>query len=181
MQTPSASGHVTSSGVLESSNDNKRDNASFSGTDEDSDDATSDEESGEFNVQLCPTLRELLLRPKCRRMNARKVVACVNEMLRVDREASAGSSVSNSRPVSIDTVKESVNAENEQVKEVELLHFKRQAFETPRIRQMLPVRTMIMADSERMYPEVPHSWLCNGRLLQLHDPINPGNSNLFQV
>ena len=170
MQTPSASGHVTSSG-------------------EDSDDTTSDEESGE----QCSTLRKLLLRPtptgvtniaqpiKCRRMNTREVDSYDNEMLRVDREASAVSSVSNSRPVSIDTVKESVDTEIEQLKEVELLHFKRQAFETPRIRQMLPVRTMIMADSERMYPEVPHSWLCNGRLLQLHDPINPGNSNLFQV
>ena len=162
MQTPSASGHVTSSG-------------------EDSDDTTSDEESGE----QCSTLRKLLLWPTptgVTNIAQPKVDSYVNEMLRVDRETSAVSSVSNPLPVLIDTVvEESVSAVNEQVKEVELVHLQRQAFETTRIRQMLPVRTMIMADSERMYPEVPHSWLCNGRLLQLHDPINPGNSNLFQV
>ena len=114
------------------------------------------------------------------------VISCVIER-GVDREASTGSPVSNPPSVSADSVpvplKESVNTngETEEVKEIELLHFKRHVFKTPRTRGMLPVRIMILADSERAYPGVPHSWLCNGRLLQLHDPSNPGNSKLFQV
>jgi len=173
--------------------------ATANGADGDLDQTTSDEENGEH----FSTLRELLIRPapktvtktpdqaappvkRPRMETLEDVISCVIER-GVDREASAGSPISNPPPVSADSVPVPVienvntNGETEEVKEVELLHFKRHVFKTPRTRGMLPVRIMIMADSERAYPGVPHSWLCNGRLLQLHDPSNPGNSQLFQV
>ena len=28
--------------------------------------------------------------------------------------------------------------------------------------------------------DAPHSWLCNGRLLRLHDPRSPGNMKAFE-
>jgi len=40
---------------------------------------------------------------------------------------------------------------------------------------------MTLAESSRENPTVPHSWLCNGKLLVLEDPKNPNNINLFQV
>lgn len=35
--------------------------------------------------------------------------------------------------------------------------------------------------SESLYPKVSHSWLCDGRLLLLKEPLNPHNMRLFQV
>jgi len=40
---------------------------------------------------------------------------------------------------------------------------------------------MTLAESSRENPTVPHSWICNGKLLVLEDPKNPNNINLFQV
>jgi lysine-specific demethylase 3 len=40
---------------------------------------------------------------------------------------------------------------------------------------------MTLAESSRLHPTVPHSWLCNGKLLILEDPTNVDNINLFQV
>uniref|UniRef100_A0A1B6GKF8 [histone H3]-dimethyl-L-lysine(9) demethylase n=1 Tax=Cuerna arida TaxID=1464854 RepID=A0A1B6GKF8_9HEMI len=34
--------------------------------------------------------------------------------------------------------------------------------------------------SKVLFPDVPHSWLCGGRLLHLYKPNHPGNFNLFQ-
>ena len=51
----------------------------------------------------------------------------------------------------------------------------------PDSRDPIPVRTMTLAESSREHPGVPHSWLCNGKLLVLEDPTNLANINLFQV
>eukprot|EP00057_Strongylocentrotus_purpuratus_P019513 XP_011673987.1 PREDICTED: probable JmjC domain-containing histone demethylation protein 2C isoform X1 [Strongylocentrotus purpuratus] len=37
-----------------------------------------------------------------------------------------------------------------------------------------------LVESSVMYPDVPHSWLCDGRLLRLHDPSHAGNLRIFQ-
>uniref|UniRef100_T1IIC8 [histone H3]-dimethyl-L-lysine(9) demethylase n=1 Tax=Strigamia maritima TaxID=126957 RepID=T1IIC8_STRMM len=44
----------------------------------------------------------------------------------------------------------------------------------------LPVRIFTLSESRLLFPNVPHSWLCEGRLLRLHDPIHKNNLNLFQ-
>ncbi len=51
----------------------------------------------------------------------------------------------------------------------------------PTGRDPIPSRTMTLAESSRRHPTVPHTWLCNGKLLILEDPMNPDNINLFQV
>lgn len=44
----------------------------------------------------------------------------------------------------------------------------------------LPIRIMTLSASTRLYPDVPHSWLCDGKLLRLLDPTHAGNLNIFQ-
>ncbi|XP_075732439.1 lysine-specific demethylase 3-like [Rhipicephalus microplus] len=46
--------------------------------------------------------------------------------------------------------------------------------------EVLPVRVCSLAESSFLYPKVPHSWLCDGKLLVLHDPRNELNLTLFQ-
>lgn len=40
-------------------------------------------------------------------------------------------------------------------------------------------RCMSQATSEMLYPNVPHRWLCENKLLQLLDPLNSGNDAFF--
>ncbi|XP_041476903.1 probable JmjC domain-containing histone demethylation protein 2C isoform X3 [Lytechinus variegatus] len=37
-----------------------------------------------------------------------------------------------------------------------------------------------LVESSVTFPDVPHSWLCDGRLLRLHDPSHAGNLRIFQ-
>lgn len=62
----------------------------------------------------------------------------------------------------------------------ELKHFVRRYKWTQRGREPLPIRIMTMTESVSLYPNVPHSWLCNGKLLMLKDPNNPNNYRIFQ-
>uniref|UniRef100_T1J383 [histone H3]-dimethyl-L-lysine(9) demethylase n=1 Tax=Strigamia maritima TaxID=126957 RepID=T1J383_STRMM len=41
-------------------------------------------------------------------------------------------------------------------------------------------RIFTSLESRSRYPEIPHSWLCDGHLLCLHEPQNPQNVRLFQ-
>uniref|UniRef100_A0A1Q3FWM2 [histone H3]-dimethyl-L-lysine(9) demethylase n=1 Tax=Culex tarsalis TaxID=7177 RepID=A0A1Q3FWM2_CULTA len=40
-------------------------------------------------------------------------------------------------------------------------------------------RVMDLKESEKLYPNVAHQWLCNGRLLRLLDPLNDNNYTTF--
>lgn len=62
----------------------------------------------------------------------------------------------------------------------ELQYFVRRYKCPQRGREPLPIRIMIVTESKSLYPEVPHSWLCEGRLLRLHDPNHPKNYRIFQ-
>lgn len=67
---------------------------------------------------------------------------------------------------------------------MELKHFSKRrndAFKTVLTREALPPRIMVLCESEKSYPDIPHSWLCSGKLLRLHDPTNANNYKLFQV
>lgn len=44
-----------------------------------------------------------------------------------------------------------------------------------------PPRVMTLQQSRELYPDNPHVWLCEGRLLRLLDPQHPNNYDLFQV
>lgn len=51
---------------------------------------------------------------------------------------------------------------------------------TPRGREPLPIRIMTKTESSTLYPGVAHSWLCDGKLLRLQDPLAPTNTLIFQ-
>jgi len=65
----------------------------------------------------------------------------------------------------------------------ELKHFVRKYMGGANFRKKSarPTRTMTMAVSQELYPDVPHSWLCDGKLLKLTDSKNPANYRIFQV
>ncbi|KAL8585820.1 hypothetical protein ACOMHN_065170 [Nucella lapillus] len=44
----------------------------------------------------------------------------------------------------------------------------------------LPIVAHSLTETSVLYPDVPHSWLCDGRLLRLHDPHHKGNLQIFQ-
>lgn len=48
-------------------------------------------------------------------------------------------------------------------------------------RETVPIRIMTLTESRKLYPDLPHSWLCGGRLLQLKDPSHAINHSIFQV
>ncbi len=120
------------------------------------------------------------------------VISCVIER-GVDREANPEASNSASGTTAPAASSKSsaaatapgkeANGEPDKVSDVELVHFKRRgdAFKTVLQRGMLPPRIMVLAESRKTYPDIPHSWLCGGKLLRLHDPSNPNNYKLFQV
>lgn len=42
-----------------------------------------------------------------------------------------------------------------------------------------PIRGLILSETKLLYPDTPHSWLCDGKLLRLHDPTNENNYKMF--
>jgi lysine-specific demethylase 3 len=64
---------------------------------------------------------------------------------------------------------------------VELKHFVRRYNWAQKGREPLPIRIMTLTESKILYPDVPHSWLCDGKLLRLNDPNCEGNYRIFQV
>ena len=42
-----------------------------------------------------------------------------------------------------------------------------------------PILIHNLTETSVLYPDVPHSWLCDGRLLRLHDPKHRGNLKIF--
>lgn len=80
----------------------------------------------------------------------------------------------------------SVNKENkslvEKVVEPKLHYFVR-LYNVPQKsrRESIPIRIMTMTESKDLYPDLPHSWMCHGRLLRLLDPNHTLNHSIFQV
>ena len=146
-------------------------------------DSSSDEEGG-------LTLRDLLVQsktnwgknmkqitdpvPKRQRMETvEDIITCVIEQ---KLASSNTSSVADAIPG-----KEAIG-EPDEVIDVDSAYLTRlDAFKSESRGGMLPPRFMVLADSSKMYPDIPHSWLCNGKLLRLHDSSNKDNSDLFHV
>ena len=84
----------------------------------------------------------------------------------------------------ISCVIESSSSSSKDVKlesKVELKHFVRKyTFKNAFLDSLPPIRIMTKTESNYLYPNVEHSWLCDGRLLRLHDPSNPHNVKIFQ-
>ncbi|XP_036140897.1 lysine-specific demethylase 3A isoform X2 [Monomorium pharaonis] len=78
------------------------------------------------------------------------------------------------------SVKKEKDSSLDDEKPRELKHFVRRYKWTQRGREPLPIRIMTGTESQSLYPDVPHSWLCDGKLLRLSDPNNPNNYRIFQ-
>lgn len=63
----------------------------------------------------------------------------------------------------------------------EMKHFIRRHNWQTKGRRPLPIRIMTLTDGKEMYPDTPHSWLCDGKLLRLSDAIHVSNYKIFQV
>ncbi|XP_037504314.1 probable JmjC domain-containing histone demethylation protein 2C isoform X2 [Rhipicephalus sanguineus] len=74
------------------------------------------------------------------------------------------------------TVEQTVGKKDEQ----QLVHFCRRFPSPQKGREVLPVRVCSLAETSLLYPKVPHSWLCDGKLLVLHEPRNKHNLTVFQ-
>ncbi|XP_058801148.1 lysine-specific demethylase 3A-like isoform X2 [Phymastichus coffea] len=79
-----------------------------------------------------------------------------------------------------DLVKKEEQTSTVVIKPCILKYFVRRYKRPQRGREPLPIRIMTLTESKCLYPEVPHSWLCDGKLLRLHDSNNSMNYRIFQ-
>ncbi|GAB6031424.1 hypothetical protein CHUAL_009201 [Chamberlinius hualienensis] len=133
---------------------------------------SSDTDDGK-NSENYSTLRELLIRPTSKSANGNK-----------NNSVAPGSKkkISTLDEVISHVIEQSVNIGTERLSKeaVKLMHYTKR-FPHPKTgRDPLPIRVFTLEESKVLYPDVPHSWLCNGRLLRLVDPDHKGNLKLFQ-
>lgn len=148
----------------------------LSNEDKKNDDSSSDSDEGNFS-----TLRELLIRPSHKPNGSRATSP-------VQSNASKTKKALSTRMDTLDEVISSViedsvpktSDSNMDVKS-ELKHFVRRYNWQAKGRSPLPIRIMTLTESKVLYPDVPHSWLCDGKLLRLNDPTHSGNYKIFQV
>ncbi|XP_074643644.1 uncharacterized protein LOC141900577 isoform X2 [Tubulanus polymorphus] len=127
-----------------------------------------DSDSGDKRGPNCSTLRELLTKTtkakNDKKVNQKAMNSTLDDIIQ--------SVVEKSLPKDHNTEFQSQTCPK-------LLHYK------PRSGQILygrntPIRTYTLTETSVLFPDVPHSWLCDGRLLRLHDPQHKGNVKLFQ-
>ncbi|XP_057340415.1 probable JmjC domain-containing histone demethylation protein 2C isoform X2 [Microplitis mediator] len=158
-------------------NQDKNDSGSSSDSDEDRD--------GNYS-----TLRELLIRPSHKpngtgsRSNSPTNVnspgPTSNNIVKQGKKSKMDALDEVISSVIEHTAKEEREAGESGEKTCELKHFVRRYKWTERGREPLPIRIMTLTESKSLYPDVPHSWLCNGKLLRLNEPHNVNNYRIFQ-
>lgn len=133
------------------------------------------------------TLRELLIRP-AHKSNGSRAASPANTVANPNNNGLPKNS-KKSRMETLDEVissviEDTVHKSDElmhDVKPMELKHFVRRYNWQTKGREPLPIRIMTLTESKILYPNTPHSWLCDGKLLRLTDPNNAGNYRIFQV
>ncbi|XP_015112860.1 probable JmjC domain-containing histone demethylation protein 2C isoform X3 [Diachasma alloeum] len=163
-------------------NQDKNDSGSSSDSDEDRD--------GNYS-----TLRELLIRPSHKpNGSGSRSNSPTNSPGNTNQtgNTSQNSTIKAGKKSKMDTLDEvissviehSVKKEKDSIdnddKPRELKHFVRRYKWTQHGREPLPIRIMTLTESKSLYPDVPHSWLCDGKLLKLNDPHNINNYRIFQ-
>ncbi|XP_065339068.1 probable JmjC domain-containing histone demethylation protein 2C isoform X3 [Cloeon dipterum] len=137
-------------------------------SDWDSSDSDSDNEKEETNFS---TLRELLIRRPSGKTSGSESPTQAEEGAKSDDQSAT---------------EQTTPAEEEQLLQQDgpkqkllLKNFKRSK-EYRVTNTRLPWRVMTMAKSKMLYPNVPHQWQCDGRLLVLTDPNHSDNMKIFQ-
>lgn len=142
--------------------------------DKKNDDSSSESDDGNFS-----TLRELLIRPSHKPNGSRATSPVQSNLSKAKKLASA--KMDTLDEVISSVIEDSVpKTDNSDVKS-ELKHFVRRYNWQAKGRSPLPIRIMTLTESKILYPDTPHSWLCDGKLLRLMDPMNTGNYKIFQV
>ncbi|KAK7792128.1 hypothetical protein R5R35_009657 [Gryllus longicercus] len=170
-------------------NEDKKDIGDDLGSTSDSD----DDKEGNYS-----TLRELLIRPSHKSNGNGSRSASPSNANATGSNSSAANSQNNtstkgSKKLTMDTldavissvIESSVQNENtddagSDTKPVILKHFIRRYYRPQTGREPLPIRIMTLTESQALFPDVPHSWLCDGKLLRLTDPNHKGNYRIFQ-
>ena len=62
---------------------------------------------------------------------------------------------------------------------MKLMHYTPRAGASSVLVRDTPILKHNLTETSVLYPDVPHSWLCDGRLLRLHDPKHRGNLKIF--
>lgn len=135
-------------------------------------DDSSDSEEGSFS-----TLRELLIRPSHKANGSRAASPVQNTSTKTKKS---------SRMDTLDEVITSVIEDNVSKCELhneklELKHYVPRDNWHAKTRGTLPIRIMTLTESKVLYPDIPHSWLCDGKLLRLSDSTHNGNYKIFRV
>lgn len=147
---------------------------SVAADDKKNDDSSSESDDGNFS-----TLRELLIRPSHKPNGSRATSPVQSNLSKAKKLASA--KMDTLDEVISSVIEDSVpKTDNSDVKS-ELKHFVRRYNWQAKGRSPLPIRIMTLTESKMLYPETPHSWLCDGKLLRLMDAMNVGNYKIFQV
>ncbi|XP_076257984.1 lysine demethylase 3 isoform X2 [Rhynchophorus ferrugineus] len=138
------------------------------------DEGSSSEEEGNFS-----TLRELLIRPSHKANGSSRAASPV---AKTEKKKTCKTETTDIDPLANIGLNDSpVKQEKEEPEEkMELKHYIRRYNWQHKGRQQLPIRIMTLTESKILYPTVPHSWLCDGKLLRLTDPTCPDNYKIFQ-
>ncbi|XP_054708176.1 probable JmjC domain-containing histone demethylation protein 2C isoform X2 [Uloborus diversus] len=132
-------------------------------------DASNESDDDDDKSENFSTLRELLIRPTGK----------------MGGKGGSGSSSQKTLTSTLDEViscviEQKVRKSDKKCKEKQLLHFTRRYQMSRSGRELPPIRTCILAESSLLYPEIPHLWLGNGKILLLKEPYHSGNMQLFQ-
>lgn len=142
-------------------------------------DKKNEESSSDSDESSFSTLRELLIRPS-HKPNGSRAGSPVPNQQKNNKKASI--KVDTLDDVISSVIEESVpKVETSPDTKSELKHFVRRYNWQAKGRQPLSIRIMTLTESTNLYPNVPHSWLCDGKLLRLSDPVHQGNYKMFQV
>ncbi|XP_076371859.1 uncharacterized protein LOC143257296 isoform X2 [Tachypleus tridentatus] len=128
---------------------------------------TTDVEEGKETTNGCEersgnrsTLRELLIRPN-------------------EKGVGGSSTEDNEEHLKENTV-ESVTQVTEPEVKKEQLQFSCSSLDVPKPQRTLSIQSRNLTESSLLHPDIPHSWLCGGKLLRLHDSQLHQNIHIFQ-
>ncbi|XP_022288330.2 uncharacterized protein LOC111100582 isoform X4 [Crassostrea virginica] len=129
---------------------------------------TGEGEGDKKNPASCSTLRELLTK------TAGKVKSDNN-----NKKSKTKSSSSTLDDI-IQSVVEKQLPRDENSQPIRLMHYIPRMGHSSMLTRDTPILVHNLTETSVLYPDVPHSWLCDGRLLRLHDPKHKGNFRIFQ-
>ncbi|GFT80129.1 lysine-specific demethylase 3A [Nephila pilipes] len=98
----------------------------------------------------------------------------------IDSQDDTSSSENEGSGFSLDDIIASVTSQSKNSENTVVRQFTKRYPHPKSGRDPLPIRIYTKIESDLAYPDVPHSWFCNGRLLFLHKADHKDNLALFQ-